>query len=324
MANFTVSLPGDHENIISLEKFNSMLSSITCTNTSVTLTFKDNGPFLYAQREWNWVNNGNRTFILVAGTGDCGWNTYRLPFIVSFVSFSNSTKTANFAAVPAKWSHVAHTCELWVGNIPAPSPSRIVRRDFTETLTLNFEHTLPISSWDFPLNIPNVTFSAECDDCGTHGEFDFTFHFQTVLFVPVGVSLSLTPHGVSASVTPELHMEANLLDKISSPLVPLGTIPIDGLSIPGGILNLGPEIVIQTGASIGPITGSATISAGVEVDLPDSAQVTVGLTSPSFVESGWTPIVKPIPFTIDAEVKGTAEVFVQFSAEFSIEALSTY
>jgi hypothetical protein len=188
---------------------------------------------------------------------------------------------------------------------------------------LNFEHTLPVSPWDFPLKIPNVTISAECDDCGTHDEFDFAFHFQTVLFVPVGVSLTLTPHGVSASVKPELHMETNLLDKISSPLVPLGTIPIDGISIPGGILNLGPEIVIQAGASFGPITGSATLSAGVEVDLSNSAQVTVDLTSPSFAESGWTPVVKPIPFTIDAEVKGTAEVFVQFSAEFTIEALGT-
>jgi hypothetical protein len=168
---------------------------------------------------------------------------------------------------------------------------------------LNFEHTLPVSPWDFPLKIPNVTISAECDDCGTHDEFDFAFHFQTVLFVPVGVSLTLTPHGVSASVKPELHMETKLLDKISSPLVPLGTIPIDGISIPGGILNLGPEIVIQAGASFGPITGSATLSAGVEVDLSNSAQVMVGLTSPSFVESGWTPVVKPIPFTIDAEVK---------------------
>ena len=278
---------------------------------------------MYAQQEWNWVHNGNRTFVLVVGIGDCGWNTYRLPFVVSSISYSNSTKTVDLAAVPANWSHVVHTCELWVSNIPAPPPSRFVRRDFTETLTLNFENTLPVSSWDFPLNIPNVTFSAECADCGTHGKFDFAFHFQTVLSVAVSFSFSLTPHGVSASVTPELHMEANLLNKISSPLVSLGTIPIDGISIPDGVSNVGPEIVIQAGASIGPITGSATLSAGVEVDLSDSAQVAVGFTSPSFAESGWTPVIKPIPFNIYAEVKGTAEVFVQFSAEFTVEALST-
>jgi len=324
MANFTVSMPGEYENILSLEKFISMLSSVSCTNTSIALTFKENGAFLHAQQEWDWVNGGNRTFILVVSTGDCGWNTYRLPFIVDSASFINATNTADLAAVPATWASVAHTCELWVGNMPTPPPSRIVRRDFTETLSLNFEHTLPISSWDFPLKIPNVTLSAECDNCGTHGSFDFAFHFQTVFFVPVGVSLSLTPNGVSASITPELHMEADLLDKVSSPLIPLGTIPIDGISIPGGILDVGPEIVIQAGASIGPITGEATLSAGVEVDLSDSAQVTVGLTSPSFAESGWDPIVKPIPFTIDAEIKGTAELFVQFSNELTLEALGTF
>lgn len=321
MANFTVSMTGDNEEILSLEKFRNVLSSITCTNTSITLVFKDNGAFFHAQRQWNWVNNGNRTFVLVAGSGQCGWNTYRVPFVVTSVSYSNSTRTADLAAVPSSWAAIAHTCELWVGNLPSPPPSRFARRDFTETLTLNFEHTLPKSSWDFPLKIPNVTLSAECEDCGTHGEFEFAFHFQTVLFVPVGVDLTLKPNGVSASVTPALHMEADLADKVSSPVVQLGTIPIDGISIPGGVLDVGPELVIAAGASIGPLTAEATLSAGVEVDLSDSAQVTIGLTSPSFSESGWTPVIKTIPFTIDAEVKGEAEVFIQFSTELTLEAL---
>lgn len=201
MANFTVFMTGPNEEVLSLERFRKELSSITCTNTSITLVFKDNGAFLHAQQQWNWVNSGNRTFVLVAGTGQCGWNTYRVPFVVTSVSYINSTREADLAAVPSSWAAIAHTCELWVGNQPSPPPSRFARRDFTDTLTLNFEHTIPDdkASWDFPLKIPNVTLSAECENCGTHGEFDFNFHFHTVLFVPVSVDLQLQPKGVSAS-----------------------------------------------------------------------------------------------------------------------------
>ena len=111
MANFTISMHGDDENILSLEKIGTFLSSIKCTNTSVDLTFKDRGAFYYAQQHWNWVNGGNRSFILVAGTGQCHWNTYRLPFLVTSASYDNSTRTVDFAAIASKWSEVAHTSE---------------------------------------------------------------------------------------------------------------------------------------------------------------------------------------------------------------------
>lgn len=337
-------MPADHENILSLERFGSLLSSITCTNTSIVsspsrlrwalssrislqkLVFKDQNAFLYAQKEWNWVNVANHTFVIVAGAHQCGWNSYRLPFVVNGATYDNSTKTANLAAVVSEWKRVAHTCEMWVGQIPAssPAPSRFMPRDFAETLTVDFEHTLPAnwSSWTFPLHIDNVTVTAECLDCGTHGSFVWQFHFSTVLFVPTGVSLTLQANGVGISVTPALHIEADLATQHDFPTVKLGTIPIDGLTIPGGILDLGPEIVVNAGGSFGPVSADATVSAGVELVLDSNPSLDIGLTSPSFHSSGsWIPKLQQIPFTIDAEVKGAAEIFLQFSAQFSLEAL---
>jgi hypothetical protein len=316
-------MPADHENILSMERFASLLSSVSCTNGSVSLQFKSSDAFAYAQKEWSWVNGGNRTFVLVAGAYQCSSNPHRIPLVVSRASFDNTTKMVNLGAVYSEWSKVAHTSELWVGSVAPPPSSRLRPRDFAQTLTLDFEHTLPKnwSSWEIPIHVDNVTLSVECEDCGTHGEFDWTFHFQTTLFIPTGVSLTLQPKGVSVSVTPALHVEADLLTQIQAPLERLGTIPIDGITIPGGILDLGPEIVVNTGGSIGPVSADATISGGVEVVLDDTAVMDIGFTTPSFHASGWLPHFQAIPLTISAEVKGQVEIFLQFSAQFSLEAL---
>jgi len=321
MANFTISMYGDDENILSLEKFGTMLSSIECTNTSVALTFKDSGAFSYAQKQWNWVNYDNRSFILVAGTGQCHWNTYRLPFLVTSASYDNSTRTINLAAIASKWSEVAHTSELWVGGAPNPPPSRFAQRDFAQSFSLNFQHTLPTISWNFPIPVDNISATVSCPDCGTYGSFDLVFHFQTVFFVPDSVDLTLTPKGVSADFTPSVHFTASLTDKITSPLVLLGKIPIDGISIPGGVLDLGPEIVINAGASIGPLVGETTLSGGVKVYLSDSADLEIGLTSPSFQASGWDPIIDHVPLSISADIRGSVDVFLQISTQLSLEAL---
>jgi len=76
LGNLTVSMPGDDENIIALCNFRYLLKSVQCTNSSVTLTFNDNGTYSYAKNAWQWVNiEKNNTFVLVAGKGD--WLEYR-------------------------------------------------------------------------------------------------------------------------------------------------------------------------------------------------------------------------------------------------------
>lgn len=77
-------MPGDHENILSMEKFAGMLTSVECTPQDMTLGFEDDTSFVYAQKVWDWVNGAdNHTFLMVAGKGDCGNNAYRIPYLVS-------------------------------------------------------------------------------------------------------------------------------------------------------------------------------------------------------------------------------------------------
>ena len=103
-------MPGDDENIIAISNFRYLLKSIQCTNSSVALTFNDNGAYSYSKNAWQWVNvEKNNTFVLVAGKDDCEWNPVRQPFIISMITFDDADKTVNLRGNASTWKNVVHT-----------------------------------------------------------------------------------------------------------------------------------------------------------------------------------------------------------------------
>lgn len=317
-------MPGDDENIIAISSFRYLLKSVQCTQSSVTLTFNDNGAYSYAKNAWQWVGvDKNRTFVLVAGAGDCGWNTVRQPFVISTIAFDDPDKTINLQGNASTWKNVAHTYELWVGKIPSP-PSRFKRRDIDEQLSIDFNHPFPTQSQTFPLP-SGVSVTLGCDNCGTQGSFDFDFHVQQVNLVPTAASVSLRPQGVGASLTPELGLSANFTGSFTDE-ISLGKISVDGITIPGppgseDILDVGPQIFFSLGFILGPLQGSASISAGVSVGIPDSSYVDISLIPLGISASGWTPTVSPIPFVVNGQISASAQDYAKVGVELAIDAL---
>lgn len=70
----------------------------------------------------------------------------------------------------------------------------------------------------------------------------------------------------------------------------LVVVPLGGISILG-IVDLGPEIVLQAGVDVGPLTASATFSSGVSISLEDSGQKTIDLLESKITSGGWAPRV---------------------------------
>lgn len=310
-------MPGDAENIISMEKFQPLLQSTQCTNKSMTMDFKDERSYQYGQRLWQWVNDADdRKFVLVAGNGHCGWNKHRLPFVVSNVLFSDARNTISVIGYVSDWKTVAHTYELFVGGHPSSE-----KRDIDHTFSLDFNHALPLSSKS--LSMGDFKFTYDCEDCGTKGEFDFQFELKTELFIPTGVSITLSPQEVSANFNPRLGLSANFTGTKSDE-IELGKIPIDGLTIPGGILDLGPEVVFSWGYALGPIVGTAGVSTGVSIGLEDSAELKIDLTSPDVSASGWTPKVTRKPIAVDASISGGIKVNAKAAIQLALEALGEY
>lgn len=307
-------MSGDAENIISMEKFQPLLLSTECTNQSMTMDFKDERSYQYGQRLWQWVNEADeRKFVLVAGNGQCGWNEHRLPFVVSNVLFNDPKNTITVNGYVSNWKAVAHTYDLFVGGYPSSE-----KRDIDHTFSLDFNHALPLSSES--LSTGDLEFTYDCADCGTKGEFDLRFELKTESFVPTEVSMTLSPHGVSADFNPRLGISADFTGTKSDEFE-LGKIPIDGLTIPGGILDLGPEIVFSWGYSLGPIVGSAGVSTGVSIGLEDAAELKIDLTSPDVIATGWNPKVTKKPLTVDASISGGIMVNTKAAIELVLKAL---
>lgn len=316
-ANFTVSLDGEQENIVSMERFEDLLESIHCTNTSVVMSFKEEQAFTYAEHAWQWVNDmGNRTFVLIVGKGCCKWNTNRLPFIISKVTSDENTKTMKLHGKGSSWLEIAHTYELNIGKQRASTST--ARRDIDRSASLEFNHVIPVKSGRLPDDNIDVTW--ECADCSTQGAFELDFHVKTVAGIPKTGSLHLSPNGVSATFMPRLALDGDLKDQKSGE-IDLGRIPITGISIPGGILNIGPQMVFSLGYVIGPLTGSATVTAGITANLDDSAEVSIDLESRSVDSDGWTPSVEAIPMSVDAELEGEIELYPKASLQISAQVI---
>ncbi|KAF2668478.1 hypothetical protein BT63DRAFT_479886 [Microthyrium microscopicum] len=322
VGNLTVYAPHEDENLLSMERFNGMLSSIACSNTTVNMTFKDDDAFAYAQRTWDWVNGAdNHSFVMIASTGDCGWNTHRQPFLVSNLTYDELSNKAFLNATVQSWEEAIHTYELDVGSLmpPEASSSTKARRATDKQLTIPFDFPLPLSQWVFPID-KDSSVIFECDNCGTHGSFAFNFHMETFLFIPTKAQITLSPRSVFATVSPQISFSANFTSTKNFEYA-FPPISLDGISIPGGIIELGPELVMSIGIQAGGLRGSATAGASVAASLNDDAQVTVNLLKPGVSKTGnWEPSYTTKPFMLSAQLSTTLKAYEKNSIQLAAKA----
>ncbi|KAI9370758.1 hypothetical protein BJX61DRAFT_72793 [Aspergillus egyptiacus] len=320
LANLTIDLPGVDETVVSMEKFAHLLSSVQCMNRTMTLGFKNDKAYSYIKHRWQWLNEIDpHKLVVVAGAGDCGWNPSRFPFSASRAVFDDVASTVNLVGRTMAWKEF-QDYELTVGNFRPVSTSALAQRDIDKTLSLPFNHPLPFSSGKIETPVDALDLTWFCADCGTEGSFDFGFHIETKLGVPKGASISLSPNGVKAVLSPRIAVQADIGGEIDDEWE-VGKIPIGGISIPGGILDVGPQITFSIGYAVGPLQGSAGITTGITVGIPDNSELEISLMSPDVSSTGWTPELDTEPLSVDARLLGEVLLYVKASVDLSAEAL---
>lgn len=319
LANLTVDVGDDEASIVSMEKFRHLLKSVDCTENGMVVEFDDARAFEHTQRGWQWVNDDDdRKLTLVAGRKHCGWNAYRMPFVVSSIVFDKQSLKAKLAGVASEWKHLFRNYELTVGNVP-DSESSTSRRDWDPSSTLSFNHNIPLSK-SLPIPGTDVSVDISCEGCETKGSFDFGAHIKTNYGVPESASMTLSPNDVSASFTPRLGLSGNMTDDISDEYELL-KIPVEGISIPGGVLDLGPQVVFSFGYQIGPVQGSAGVTSGVTLSLADAAALDINFLSPDVSAGGWTPQVETQPMEVDAKIEAGAQIYTKAEVQLSASIL---
>lgn len=304
-----------------MEKFDDMVTAVTCSNTSIEMTFEDDATFAYAQRVWDWVNGAdNHSFVMVAGPGDCGDNENRIPFVISTLQYDEVANKATLGAARANWTAIAHTYDLVIGSNGAQNEStQIVARDINKDTSIDFNHDLTGS---LSLSSGDLSASVTCLDCSTKGSFDMQFTISQKLFIPTGASMTLKPKGVSALAKVKLSGTGTVTDSLTK-TVDLVSIPISGLTIPG-VFDLGPFLTVALGAQLTGISVTAGVTSGAEATICDDAVVEMNLLDPEENKfSGWEPKVDILDTSVDGSISGGAQVFLQGSLELKATALGT-
>lgn len=320
IANLTVYMNGKAENILNLERFKDLVTSVKCAEKSTTLTLESDDAFAHLMEAWDWTNeHENNTFVMIAGSGQCDSSSKRQPYVISSVEYDSTTNTATLNGAQSDWKTVAHTYDLHVGGMPS---SKLAQRDYSGSYALNFTHTINFGKWAFDA-VKGVQITAVCNDCYTTGEFDFNFDIKTVLGIPDGASLTLNPKGVTAVINPTIGLVGKLSGSKSYEKKFL-TIPIDGVSV-ADIIELGPEIAFKGSLDIGPLKGTASITTGVTLAINDDANFTLDLLSPSDCSAnGWAPQITGDDTTLTAMISGGVSLGVVADVEFDISVLGMF
>jgi hypothetical protein len=317
-------MPGDAENILSMENFDGMLTAVECNNATIAMTFESDATFNYAQQTWDWVNGAaNRSFVMVAAPGNCGNNTNRQPYVVSSIQYDETANKATLAATKGNWTTIAHSYDLVVGSVaqnasgPSVQNGTKHKRDIEDTSSIDFNHDMTGS---FGLGIGKLDARITCLNCSTTGQFDMEFKISQKLFVPTGASMKFSPKGVTAIAQMKLSGSGDLTDALTKTFDIL-SIPISGLKIPG-VLDFGPFLTVSIGAELTAITLTAGVTSGATGSLSDEAIVEMDLLNPEENKfSGWEPTVNIIDVTVDGSISGGVAVFMQPSMELKFEAL---
>ncbi|PSN72367.1 hypothetical protein BS50DRAFT_630409 [Corynespora cassiicola Philippines] len=316
LANLTLYTPEETEGILSMEKFDALTSSIQCNADSIAMTFIDDATFARAQQVWDWVNGAdNNSFVMVAGVGDCGNNTNRIPFKISRLSYDEVANQATLTSERVEWQSFANY-DLKVGSV-APAQSNIQARDIDKSTSIDMNHDFPFS---VALGSGPLEARLACTNCSSTGQFDLEFAVSQKAFIPTGASMKLKPKGVSAIGQIKLSGSGSVTDPLIE-TIDILEIPISGLSIPG-ILDFGPFLTVAVGAELSAITLTAGVTTGATAKLSDDAILEMDLLNPEENKfSGWDPEFDAIDVTVDGSISGGVAIFLQPSVELQAEAL---
>ena len=305
-----------------MEEFDGMLTSVHCTPRGMTLKFEDDSTFAHAQRVWDWVNGAdNHTFLMIAGKGDCGDNPHRIPYLVSSIAYDERANVARLKATTGSWQDLAHSYELHVGSIPNAGDLGLRKRDYTTDAAIDLSADL---SFKTKVKTGPVFGELVCDPCFTSGKVDFEFIIKTKFKIPVGFKFRMSPAAVKARAAIRFDVASDFGSKTDIvPKFPIGPpIPLAGVSIPGGILSVGPVLQAYVGAELTGFEGAVSVSTGATATLPDNAVLQADLFEPSNNEfSSWIPSVTTDEVTMQAKLSFYLKLFLEPQLKLKAEAL---
>ena len=320
LGNFTVQMPHDHEGVLSMERFDGLLTNVDRSEKGLALTFEDDPAFAYAKQVWDWVNGAdNHTFLMVAGKGDCGDNHERVPYLVSSLAYDEDRNIALLSGKTGEWQDLVHTWQLRIGSLPQGSDLGLNRRDYHKDFSFDLNRNCDFRQ---KVKYEEVSGTITLSDCTTSGRVDFEIYAESKAWIPTSLEFNAVPSGLKAQATIKIEAshdfqsKKNFIKNLS-----LLKIPLDPISL-GKLATLGPVLDIQTGVEVLAFQGTISISTTATATLPDGATSHADLLeSENNKATGWDPSLDTTTSMIQTKTGQFIKQFLEPALQFEAQAM---
>ena len=278
-------MPTDEENILSLERFESMLSSVSCTGQEMILEFEDTDSFKHAARIWDWVRADNHSFVLVDGKGHCGIY-HRVPYLISTIRHDEEHNTARLSYTIKPWAEVVRVSHFHFATTSKPTGFDMVKRgdhDTDKDIDMNHQLVEPFSK--VGIEHDGKSLKVACEPCKTEGTVRLEISVHTHFGDIESGFIRMTNQGLIAHTGLSV-VAANTMGKEIKKEWLLTSINLLGWKIPG-IYDVGPALEFKLGMSL-KFEGRAELELGGTVRFPEDAMIEVDLNDlNNFKKNSW-------------------------------------
>ncbi|KAF2455707.1 hypothetical protein BDY21DRAFT_365432 [Lineolata rhizophorae] len=322
-ANLTMKTQDENQHVLSTERFQDSIASVSCDESSMTIAFNDQGSYESAKEAWGWVNEADAyNYIMVTSMEGCSDDGDRHCYVVSEMDADSEadSNTIRMAAEAQTWEDAMSAWELHMDTrgLEATQNNLQKRLGGDGTIDINKDYSKTLVT---PFDFNGVTLSVDCASCGLSGTIDYKIDADLSVIPPsFDLNLEVDPKDLAAFMTFGLNLEAQLTDAFEKKVSIFGG-PIDLFTpgIPG--VTIGPAIDANIGVEISEWTASATLTAGGRLDFTDNPHIKVSTDGDSDI-SGFTPEFSPIDPEIEASISATGSLFAETSLDLELSLFS--
>lgn len=262
---------------------------------------------------------------MVAGSGDCGNHTQRIPYLVRSLQYDETANTAQLHGTTSDWQSLVHAYELHIGketSIPNLKPKR-------EDTKFNINKPLDFAS--IKVEAEGLSGQIECPkpDCGLTGALDVSIDVSVGLPEIIDKAVfRVQATGVSAQMKPKLTVGVEP-EALKKEVVPkwsknvLTAVPIYAIVL-GDLAELGVVADLLVGIEMTGLEGQFSVTAGAKATLPDTAYAEVDFKNlGNGIQHGqWTPSIDMLEPDISGSISAKFKVFAAPELKFAATGLS--
>lgn len=263
---------------------------------------------------------------MVAGSGDCGNHTQRVPYLVQSLQYDELANTALLQGTKGDWQSLVHAYELHIGK-PTSMPQTKLKR---EDAKFNINKALDFAS--IKVEAEGLSGQIECPkpDCGLTGNVEVSIDVSVGLPEIIDKAVfRVQATGVAAQMKPKLTigvepeaLKKDVVPKWSKDI--LTAVPIYAIVL-GDLAELGVVADLLVGIEMTGLEGQFSVTAGAKATIPDTAYAEVDFKNlGNGIKHGqWTPSIDMLEPDISGSISAKFKVFAAPELKFAATGLRT-